>query len=343
MKYKCPKCGSVFEGPVKFCPSCGQELKINAPVEEKKEEPKKKYKCPKCGTVFEGKIKFCPGCGSEIKFKEEKKPEPEEEIITGSEKKKVKKYKCPTCGTLYDKPVKFCSECGAELIFGEEPIKEEEPEVETLKPKAEEPAPTVTPSPVVAPVPVEEPAPVVEEESLKAEVIEEPLPEDDGSSFVEPAVSHTAAPVARPALSTEKEEILPNEDHKVRGTGFGVWSLILSIPSFLVYLVSLVYAVIIILEAVVPGFTVPDFLVSFMAFMTPLLVIGQWLVLGCGLLTTILALVFAGIVKKLQGKTGLAKAAGTFAGLNLAFYIINTLAIIAMVLIPIILVALAAA
>lgn len=338
MKYKCPKCGSVFEGPVKFCPSCGQELKITAPVEEKKEEPKKKYKCPKCGTIFEGKIKFCPGCGSEIKFKEEKKPEPEDEIITGSEKKKTKKYKCPNCGALHDKPVKFCSECGSELTFGEETPKEE-PEIEEAKveqPKVEEPK--VEEPKVVEEVPVEE-----EPEVRKAEVIEEPLPEDDGSSFVEPAVSHTAAPVVKPALSSEKEEILPNEDHKVRGTGFGVWSLILSIPSFLVYLVSFVYAVIIILEDVVPGFTVPTFLVEFMAFIAPLIVIGQWIVLGCGLLTTILALVFAGIVKKLQGKTGLAKAAGAFAGLNLAFYIINTLAIIAMVLIPIILLAASAA
>lgn len=332
MKYKCPKCGSVFEGPVKFCPSCGQELKITAPVEEKKEEPKKKYKCPKCGTIFEGKIKFCPGCGSEIKFKEEKKPEPEDEIITGSEKKKTKKYKCPNCGALHDKPVKFCSECGSELTFGEETPKEE-PEIEEAKveqPKVEEPK--VEEPKVVEEVPVEE-----ELEVRKAEVIEEPLPEDDGSSFVEPAVSHTAAPVVKPALSSEKEEILPNDDHKVKGTGFGVWSLILSIPSFLVELFSLFFVVLFILDLTIPSLTLPAELADLIVILTPIFAIAQWAILGGGLLTTILAMVFAGIVKKLQGSTGLAKAAGGFAGWNLAFYIINTLGIIAMVILPIIL------
>lgn len=110
MKYKCPKCGEVFEGPVKFCPSCGQALKITAP-EEKPAEPKKKYKCPICGTIFEGPVKFCPGCGTEIQIKVE--PKPVEEAQPASETK----YKCPVCGAMYDKPVKFCNECGTELKF----------------------------------------------------------------------------------------------------------------------------------------------------------------------------------------------------------------------------------
>lgn len=333
MKYKCPKCGSVFEGPVKFCPGCGQELKITAPVEEKKPEPKKKYKCPKCGTIFEGEVKFCPGCGSEIKIKEEKKPEPapeapEEEVVTGATKKKVvvKKYKCPQCGAIHDKPVKYCSECGAELTFGEEAPVEEETQIEVLKPKAKE-EPKVEEAPVVEPVEeVEEP---------KAEVIEEELPEDDGSSFVEPAPAYTAAPVAAPAIPSEpKEEILPNEDHKKKGTPFGVVSLILSIPSFLVNVLSVFYTIFVVLK--IFGVAIPDFLTGFMATMAGIMVIGQWIVLAGGLTTVIISLVFAGLVKKLQGNTGLAKASNGFAVTNLIFYILDTLIIIAAVIVPII-------
>lgn len=37
MKIKCPKCGSIFEGPVQFCPSCGAKLAMpegaSAPVQ----------------------------------------------------------------------------------------------------------------------------------------------------------------------------------------------------------------------------------------------------------------------------------------------------------------------
>lgn len=79
-KYKCPKCGEIFEGPVKFCPGCGQELKIEGPAtgNEKPRVPGKKYKCPKCGTIFEGEVKFCPGCGAEIRIKADKEAPKEE-------------------------------------------------------------------------------------------------------------------------------------------------------------------------------------------------------------------------------------------------------------------------
>ena len=128
MKYRCPKCGEVFEGPVKFCPHCGQALKITAP-EEKPAEPKKKYRCPKCGTIFEGSVKFCPGCGAEIRIKEEPKVE------------EKSKFTCPVCGAIYDEPVKFCNQCGSEIKDGAAtpapaPVA---PQVVVEQPKKEEP------------------------------------------------------------------------------------------------------------------------------------------------------------------------------------------------------------
>ena len=343
MKYKCPKCGSVFEGPVKFCPSCGQELKISAPVEEKKEEPKKKYKCPKCGTIFEGKIKFCPGCGSEIKFKEEKKPEPEEEIVTGTEKKPIKKYKCPTCGTLHDKPVEFCSECGAELTFGYEPREEavvkEEVSVEEIS-LVEKPKPVfVRPAPKVEEIEEDEPEfdkDTFVDDSPKAQLIDESLPEDDGDCFVEPAVTHTAAPLERPALQTTKEIILPNEDHKPRGVGLCVIALLFSIPSLLVGIFVFAYVLLGILAKTVPTFVTPEFLNPVLSFVDSIFEIGQYAFIIGGLVISILVIIFSSIGKKRQNGSNLGKAASGFSAAEFVFYVLATVAIITLVVLEIV-------
>lgn len=34
MKIKCPNCGSIFEGPVSFCPSCGTKLAMPKPAQQ---------------------------------------------------------------------------------------------------------------------------------------------------------------------------------------------------------------------------------------------------------------------------------------------------------------------
>ena len=51
---KCPKCGTIVEGPKKFCPNCG----------EKVERKPTSTKCIKCGNLFEDNDVFCGECGS---------------------------------------------------------------------------------------------------------------------------------------------------------------------------------------------------------------------------------------------------------------------------------------
>ncbi len=48
----CPNCNAVLHGSPKFCPECGQKLKLV---------------CPDCGTEVKANAKFCPECGRKLK------------------------------------------------------------------------------------------------------------------------------------------------------------------------------------------------------------------------------------------------------------------------------------
>ncbi len=48
----CPNCNAVLHGNPKFCPECGQKIKLV---------------CPDCGTAIKGNAKFCPECGRKLK------------------------------------------------------------------------------------------------------------------------------------------------------------------------------------------------------------------------------------------------------------------------------------
>ena len=48
----CPNCNAVLHGNPKFCPECGQKLKLV---------------CPDCGTEVKANAKFCPECGRKLK------------------------------------------------------------------------------------------------------------------------------------------------------------------------------------------------------------------------------------------------------------------------------------
>ena len=48
----CPNCNAVLHGNPKFCPECGQKIKLV---------------CPDCGTAIKGSAKFCPECGRKLK------------------------------------------------------------------------------------------------------------------------------------------------------------------------------------------------------------------------------------------------------------------------------------
>lgn len=43
---------AIIHGNPKFCPECGQRLKLV---------------CPDCGTEVKGSAKFCPECGRKLK------------------------------------------------------------------------------------------------------------------------------------------------------------------------------------------------------------------------------------------------------------------------------------
>ncbi len=67
---KCKKCGAELEAAVKFCPQCGEKVKLY---------------CTECGEELTGGGKFCPSCGKPVignisgEIKELKKNEPMEE------------------------------------------------------------------------------------------------------------------------------------------------------------------------------------------------------------------------------------------------------------------------
>ncbi len=48
----CPKCNATLHGNPKFCPECGEQLKLI---------------CPECGIEVKGNAKFCPECGRKLK------------------------------------------------------------------------------------------------------------------------------------------------------------------------------------------------------------------------------------------------------------------------------------
>ncbi len=48
----CPHCNTELHGNPKFCPNCGQSLKLT---------------CPDCGTEVKASAKFCPECGRKLK------------------------------------------------------------------------------------------------------------------------------------------------------------------------------------------------------------------------------------------------------------------------------------
>ena len=52
--FRCPKCGTVTSGGLKFCSECGESLEIE---------------CPECGATWRHiySYTFCPSCGAKTK------------------------------------------------------------------------------------------------------------------------------------------------------------------------------------------------------------------------------------------------------------------------------------
>ena len=48
---KCKKCGAELEATVKFCPQCGEKVKLF---------------CTECGEELTAGVKFCPSCGKPV-------------------------------------------------------------------------------------------------------------------------------------------------------------------------------------------------------------------------------------------------------------------------------------
>lgn len=77
-KVKCTNCGAIVDEKAKFCPSCGNKMKVE------------KTDCIKCGAKIDEGTKFCPECGAN----------------------QLEKIKCSNCGTDLKPGTKFCPECG---------------------------------------------------------------------------------------------------------------------------------------------------------------------------------------------------------------------------------------
>ncbi len=87
----CPKCGTLVQPGVRFCPQCGNSMVPAAPAAGGPP-------CPKCGQPTAPGAKFCPNCGATIA-----PPAP------------AAPRKCPKCSADVAGAGKFCPNCGAPL------------------------------------------------------------------------------------------------------------------------------------------------------------------------------------------------------------------------------------
>jgi len=85
----CPKCATLVQAGVRFCPNCGTPMG-GAPPAAAQGPP-----CPKCGQPNAAGAKFCANCGASLA------PPPAR--------------KCPKCGQDAPGTGKFCPNCGATL------------------------------------------------------------------------------------------------------------------------------------------------------------------------------------------------------------------------------------
>ncbi|MGD1099454.1 MAG: SPFH domain-containing protein [Thermoplasmata archaeon] len=85
----CPKCATLVQAGVRFCPNCGTPMG-GAPPAAAQGPP-----CPKCGQPNAAGVKFCANCGASLA------PPPAR--------------KCPKCGQDAPGTGKFCPNCGATL------------------------------------------------------------------------------------------------------------------------------------------------------------------------------------------------------------------------------------
>ena len=84
----CPKCGTLVQPGVRFCPQCGNPMGAPAPAAQG-------APCPKCGQPVPAGVKFCPNCGASTA-----PPAPRT---------------CPKCNATVTSAGKFCPNCGTEL------------------------------------------------------------------------------------------------------------------------------------------------------------------------------------------------------------------------------------
>ncbi len=87
----CPKCGTLVQPGVRFCPQCGNSMVPAAPAAGGPP-------CPKCGQPTAPGAKFCPNCGATLA-----PPAP------------AAPRKCPKCSADVAGAGKFCPNCGAPL------------------------------------------------------------------------------------------------------------------------------------------------------------------------------------------------------------------------------------
>lgn len=78
VKVKCTNCGASVDGNARFCPSCGNSMKVE------------KTACIECGAMIDEGTKFCPQCGAN----------------------QLEKTRCTNCGVELKPGTKFCPECG---------------------------------------------------------------------------------------------------------------------------------------------------------------------------------------------------------------------------------------
>lgn len=110
-KIECQKCHSMMEKNVRFCPSCGNEVKN--PGIEKSDF----VKCSNCGTSYPINTKFCPDCGNKYNPCPNCGVDVPDGAVTCTVCGHDLPTPCPNCGALMEAgKVKFCPECGTSIV-----------------------------------------------------------------------------------------------------------------------------------------------------------------------------------------------------------------------------------
>ena len=113
---ECQKCGKTYEDNAKFCPGCGEPVKVESTSPF----------CPQCGAKIENNAKFCASCGATVGG-ESDLPVPAASAMTSDRPAgtvackssepipNISAMYCEKCKRYYESNASFCALCSEPL------------------------------------------------------------------------------------------------------------------------------------------------------------------------------------------------------------------------------------